>query len=69
MYRVTTLKNGVLTDDCDEFASPVDVIHVLMSFAGEEYFNQVKTWMDEDSREPLVINESSIYSDLWEYIP
>lgn len=69
MYRVTALKNGVLTKDVEEFSSEADVVANLRYAAPDEYLATVKEWMDGGATSPLTITESSEWADLWEYIP
>lgn len=69
MYRVTTLKDGTLTNDVDEFADSKTAIKAMCTCADSDYIVALVRWFDSGTVEPLVIHESSIYSDLWEHIP
>lgn len=69
MFRVTGLKNGVQFGDVEEFAGEKSVLEAMKVAAPEEYVHTLRHWLNGDTSTPLVIKESSVYSDLWEYIP
>lgn len=68
-YRVTSLLGGVVTEDVEDFADEEAVIRAMRAAAPQEYVDEVKEWMQNGATEPLVIKESSVHSDVWEYIP
>lgn len=70
MYRVTSLLNGVATGDWDEFPSATAMIHAMEIFgAPTDYVDEVKRWLANGAHEPLVVHESSVHADLFEYVP
>lgn len=69
MYRVTVLRNGVAIDDVEEFEDEASVIKALRSAAPDEYIEEVRKWMASGAAVPFVVDASSVYSDLWEYVP
>lgn len=69
MYRVTVLKNGVRTDDVEEFSDEASVIQAMKVAAPKEYVDTLKDWFRQGANEPLTIQESSVYTDFWEYLP
>jgi len=69
MYRVTALEYGVRTNDVEEFTDQEDVLRAMRSAAPKEYSDSLQEWFDQGAHEPLTIQESSSWSDLWEYIP
>lgn len=68
-FRVTILENGVQQDYIDFTNNPKDLLRIIGRTESEEYVEQVRKWIDEGYHSPLVIKESSVYSDLWEYVP
>lgn len=69
MYRVTVLKNGVRTDDVEEFSDEASVIQAMKAAAHADYVDTLKNWLQQGANEPLTIRESSVYTDFWEYLP
>lgn len=69
MYRVTALKNGVNTTDVEEFSDEESVIRAMKAAAPAEYVHTLRHWLNGNTSIPLVIKESSVWSDVWEYIP
>lgn len=69
MYRVTALKNGVVTSDVENFPTQEEVLWAMQAAAPQDYRDTLKAWFDGGAHEPLVIKESSEWSDLWEYVP
>ena len=69
MYRVTALKNGVVTSDVENFPTQEEVLWAMQAAAPQDYRDTLKAWLDRGAHELLLIKESSEWSDLWEYVP